>query len=197
VDLPKAGEKSKKPVALATDYHQLPLEILNNGHTVQVPATAGGKIAWEGTDYQLQQFHFHTPSEHSIAGVKFDGELHLVHKNANGELLVLGLLLKSGKENKLLEPVIAAAPEQESHELKAVTGVKVDLSGLVPVKVPYYAYPGSLTTPPCSEGVKWLVVAKPLEISSTQLKKMQSALHGENARPTLPLGARTVVEVHP
>jgi carbonic anhydrase len=197
IDLPKKGDKPEKAVALAPAYGKLPLEIMNNGHTVQVSAAQGGKFSFAGVEYTLAQFHLHAPSEHTIAGAKFDGELHLVHKNAKGEISVVGILLKKGKENKILAPVFAAAPAEESHEAKPVANVSVDLASLVPAKSAYYSYPGSLTTPPCSEGVKWFVLTKPIEISEAQLKKFQDVMHGGNARPVLPLGARKVAEVHP
>jgi carbonic anhydrase len=197
IDLPKKGEKPAKTVALATAYSKVALQILNNGHTVQVPTTQGGKFTVEGVDYELLQFHLHAPSEHTVAGTKFDGELHLVHKNAKGDLAVIGLLLKKGKENKTLAPVFAAVPAEESHEPTPVAATTIDLAPLVPAKAAYYSYAGSLTTPPCSEGVKWFVLTKPVEISEAQLKKFQGVMHGENARPTLQLGARKVEESHP
>lgn len=197
IDLPKKGEKAAKAVPLAPKYGKIPLEILNNGHTVQVAAAQGGKFSIEGVDYELAQFHLHSPSEHTIAGAKFDGELHLVHKNAKGELSVIGLLLKKGKENKSLASVFASAPAEESHDAKPVANASVDLAALVPAKAAYYSYAGSLTTPPCSEGVKWFVLMNPIEVSEAQLKKFQGVMHGGNARPVLPVGARKILEVHP
>lgn len=197
IDLPKKGEKAAKSVALGTSYQKVPLQIMNNGHTVQVPTNAGGKLTMDGVEYELLQFHLHAPSEHTVAGAKFDGELHLVHKNAKGEFAVVGLLLKKGKENKTLAPVFASAPSEESHEPKPVVDANVELSKLIPAKAAYYSYAGSLTTPPCSEGVKWFVLTQPLEVSEAQLKRFENSMHGANARPTLPLGARKVAEVHP
>lgn len=196
IDLPKTGEKPAKPVPLAISYGKFPLQILNNGHTVQVPAAPGGKLTVDAVEYDLQQFHLHAPSEHTIAGSKFDGELHLVHKNSNGDLSVVGILLKKGKENRILAPVFAAAPEKESHEATLVSDASVDLSKLVPAKAAYYSYQGSLTTPPCSEHVQWFVLTTPVEISEAQLEKFKASMHGENARPTLPLGSRHVVAAH-
>lgn len=197
IDLPKKGEKPAKATALATTYSTLPLRILNNGHTIQVPAAEGGKLTLDGVDYELAQFHLHAPSEHTVAGAKFDGELHMVHKNAKGELAVIGVFLKKGKENKILAPVFSAMPAEESHEAAAVADANVDIAKLVPKKSAYYSYSGSLTTPPCSEGVKWFVLIKPIEVSEVQLKKFQDVMHGENARPVLPLGERKVTESHP
>jgi carbonic anhydrase len=197
IDLPKKGDKPEQLVKLAASYGKLPLQILNNGHTVQVTAAPGAKLTMDGMDYELQQFHLHSPSEHTIAGSKLDGELHLVYKSTKGALAVVGLLLKKGKENKALAPVFDAAPAEESHEAKAVPNASVDLAALIPVKAAYYSYTGSLTTPPCSEGVKWYVLTKPAEVSAAQLKKFTSVLHEENARPVLPLGSRKVIEAHP
>jgi len=197
IDLPKKGDKPEKLVKLAASYGKLPLQILNNGHTVQVTASPGAKLTMDGMDYELQQFHLHAPSEHTIAGSKFDGELHLVYKSTKGDLAVVGLLLKKGKENKALAPVFDAAPAEESHEAKTVPDAAVDLASLIPVKAAYYSYEGSLTTPPCSEGVKWYVLTKPTEVSAAQLKKFAGVIHGDNARPVSPLGSRKVFEANP
>jgi carbonic anhydrase len=197
IDLPKQGDKPQKPAPLVASYSKLPLQILNNGHTVQVPAAQSGKLSVDGIDYDLAQFHLHAPSEHTVAGAKFDGELHLVHKNAKGELAVIGILLKKGKENKTLAPVFAAAPAEESHEAKPVADATLDLTALVPAKSAYYSYSGSLTTPPCTEGVKWFVLTKPAEVSEAQLKKFSDVMHGGNARPVLQVGARKILQVKP
>ncbi|MGC4066777.1 MAG: carbonic anhydrase family protein [Polyangiaceae bacterium] len=196
VDLPKAGEPHGK-TPLAVNYHALPLEILNNGHTVQVAGISGGKLTLDGKDFELQQFHLHAPSEHTVASVVYDGELHLVHKSASGELAVIGILLKKGKENKTLAPVFAAAPKEEGHDAKPVAGAQIELAKLVPAKASYYTYSGSLTTPPCSEGVHWFVLKQPVEVSEAQLQKFKDVIHGGNARPVMPLGARKVLEVRP
>lgn len=197
IDLPKKGDKAAKAVALGMSYQKIPLQIVNNGHTVQVPTNSGGTLTMDGVQYELVQFHLHSPSEHTVAGAKFDGELHLVHKNANGEIAVIGLLLKKGKESKTLAPVFAAAPSEESHEPKPVVDASIELSKLIPAKAAYFSYVGSLTTPPCSEGVKWFVLTQPVEVSEAQLKKFQDTMHGPNARPTLPIGVRKVTETHP
>jgi carbonic anhydrase len=196
VDLPKSGELHGK-APLAVNYHTLPLQILNNGHTVQVAGVTGGKLTLEGKDFELQQFHLHAPSEHTVGSVAFDGELHLVHKSASGELAVIGILLKKGKENKTLAPVFASAPKEEGHDAKPVTGAQIELAKLVPGKASYYTYSGSLTTPPCSEGVHWFVLKQPIEVSEAQLQKFKDVLHGGNARPVMPLGSRKVLEVRP
>jgi carbonic anhydrase len=196
IDLPKSGElKGKTP--LAASYGKLPLEILNNGHTVQVTGLSGGKLTIDGKDYELQQFHLHAPSEHTVASVASDGELHLVHRTPAGELAVVGILLKKGKENKILAPVFASAPKDEGHDAKPVSGAEIDLAKLVPAKAAYYTYSGSLTTPPCSEGVRWFVLKQPVEVSAAQLQKFKDVMHGGNARPVMALGMRKVLEIRP
>jgi carbonic anhydrase len=198
IDLPKAGGKSKGAAALKMTYEPVPLAITNNGHTLQV-ASAGGasSVTIGGEKYDLAQFHFHAPSEHTVAGKPFDMELHLVHKNAAGKLAVVGLLLKKGKENKVLKALFDAAPDEVTKEPKAVQGATIDVGALVTKKQSYYSYPGSLTTPPCSEGVTWVVLSAPGEASEAQIAKLSAAVKGTSNRPVQPVGDRTVFQFHP
>ena len=163
------------------DYGPAPLNIVNNGHTVQVNYAPGSGIAVSGRRYELLQFHFHAPSEHSIAGRLAAMEMHLVHRNEAGRLAVVGVLLELGSENSALREIWAHMPEARSPE-RTVDGVLIDAGDLLPPDTGYYRYMGSLTTPPCSEGVSWFVLAEPVAMSRAQLDKFTRTV-GANNRP--------------
>lgn len=170
-------------------YEASGAEIVNNGHTVQVNPDHGGAITLPSGDYQLVQLHFHTPSEEMIQGRRYPLVAHLVHRNAAGELAVVAVLFKEGKENAALKEVFAGLP--------AVAGDKhplansIDIAALLPAHHGYFAYMGSLTTPPCSEGVHWQVLKEPVELSRVQLSAFRK-LYAMNARPVQPLNGRAV-----
>lgn len=171
-------------------YQSVPLNILNNGHTVQVPYAPGSYMMLEGDRYNLLQFHFHSPSEHAVEGKPWDAELHLVHQNDDGELAVVAVLLQKEDESNL-------AYRDISNNLPASLGDKVrtettiNAFDLLPSKTTTYQYSGSLTTPPCSEAVTWLVMTEPVSLSKEQLKAYERRLNHNN-RPLQVLNSRTV-----
>ncbi len=191
IDIRKTEMKVDLP-ELAFDYAASPLKIVNNGHTVQVNLDAGGGVKIGDHVYRLAQFHFHTPSEERIQGKPADMVAHLVHKDAAGKLAVVAVLVKRGKENAALKAVfdnmpIAAGP------VHGVEGLAINAADLLPAKRGYYHFEGSLTTPPCSEGVSWYVLSTPVEASAAQIKAFRG-LYKHNARPVQPLNGRNVVE---
>lgn len=175
---------------LELSYGKLPLSIFNNGHTIQVPNSTPASLKVDGHVYQLVQLHMHSPSEHLVDGKPLALELHLVHKDPSGALAVVGLLFNKGRESEALKAVFANSPSEVSAEAKAVAGAELDLGRLLPKNLGYYAYGGSLTTPPCSEGVNWFVLESVGEISEGQLAKFREVTHGDTSRPAQPLGAR-------
>jgi len=177
--------------ALGLAYTPGAAEVVNNGHTIQVNLSAGGTATLPTGAYQLLQFHFHTPSEEKIAGKSYPLVAHLVHRNAEGKLAVVAVLFKEGKENAALAPVFAAMPSKAEDKASLKDGFNA--SALLPAKLGYYAFVGSLTTPPCSEGVRWQVLKDPVEISKAQLASFRK-LYAMNARPVQPLGKRVVQE---
>jgi carbonic anhydrase len=185
-----AVDAKLKPLEFA--YGKLPLSLFNNGHTIQIPNSAEHGVKVEGRAYKLAQFHLHSPSEHLVDGKPLDMELHLVHKDEAGKLLVVGLLFKKGKENKSLAEVFAHAPAEVTTEAKPIEKTELDLAQLLPRTRDYYTYAGSLTTPPCSEGVQWIVLRNLGEISDAQLEKFRDVTHGDTIRPAQPLGRRVV-----
>lgn len=172
------------------DYHAFPIKILNNGHTIQVNAAPGSSITIGDTKYELAQFHFHHPSEHLINGAATELELHLVHKSPSGGLAVVGVFLQPGKENAALKAVFDQMPSKEGPAVE-VKG-SVDPAQLLPASRGFYRYAGSLTTPPCSEGIVWTVFKEPVELSPAQAKQF-SDLFKNNARPVQSLHGRELV----
>jgi carbonic anhydrase len=162
--------------------------IVNNGHTIQVNYQSGSFMTFDGKQYQLIQFHLHVPSEHWIDGAAAAAELHLVHKNEQGELAVVGVLLREGKDNRLLKQFWAELPEAEGQNPLTAP---LQVADALPRDRHYFTYAGSLTTPPCTEGVRWIVMKKPMTISKAQLARFDELL-GRNARPPQPLNARVV-----
>jgi carbonic anhydrase len=174
------------------DYLVVPLEIVDNGHSVQVTYPAGSSITLDGTSWELLQFHFHAPSEHTIEGAAAAAELHLVHRAADGRLAVVGVLFEEGEANPAFRPVIDNLPAGEGPATKP-PGVEVDAERLLPEARTTWRYPGSLTTPPCTEGVSWLLMTEPVALSGDQLDALTEVVDGNN-RPTQPLNERDVVE---
>jgi carbonic anhydrase len=173
-------------------YRKMPLTILNNGHTIQVNTPPGNVLQISGAAYDLVQFHFHHPSEHLLAGKALAMELHLVHKAANGSLAVVGVFIQPGGANPDLAPIWAAMPTGEAPP-RLVTDVTIDPASLLPKVRGYYRYMGSLTTPPCSEGLTWTVFRTPIEASPEQIRRF-AALFPHNARPVQSLNRRFLLE---
>ncbi len=170
-----------------------PAEILNNGHTIQINLPNSGSARFDGLEYKLVQFHFHTPSEEKIDSMASHMVVHLVHKAGDNKLAVVGVLFKLGKENAALKPIFDNLPPKET--LTRPLNV-FNPADLIPADPIYYGYTGSLTTPPCSEDVKWHVMKKPIEISYAQLAAFKK-LYKMNARPIQPLNGRRVQVLQP
>ncbi|MEO8084544.1 MAG: carbonic anhydrase family protein [Ardenticatenales bacterium] len=187
IDIPSASTLNS--TGLEFHYAPGPLTIVNNGHTIQVNVPAGSSATIDGQRYDLAQFHFHNPSEHLVDGQNTPLELHLVHKNAAGGLAVVGVFIKEGAENAALKSVFDNLPA-EAGDPKAIDGATVDPGALLPADHAYWRYNGSLTTPPCSEGVKWHVMKASIEASAGQIAAFK-AIYSGNARPVLAMNART------
>jgi len=191
IDIRDTVAKKEPLPAIAFDYQPSPLAIIDNGHTVQVNYQPGSFITVEGKRYELVQFHFHKPSEEKINGKAADMVAHLVHKDASGALAVVAVLLKSGQPNALVESLWKNLPAEKEKEA-AVPGVQVNAADLLPAnRAAYYTFTGSLTTPPCSEGVTWFVMKTPTSVSSAEIARF-ARLYPMNARPTQPLNGRQV-----
>jgi carbonic anhydrase len=166
-------------------------EILNNGHTIQVNVAPGSTLTLEGRPFELKQFHFHAPSENTVDGESFALEAHLVHADAQGHLAVMGVLYRLGKANRPLAEVLADMPPKAG--MKQALMSPVDPAGFLPRVGDYFRFNGSLTTPPCTEGVRWVVIKEPLTVSKEQVDAFQAVMHGANNRPVQAVNARPVL----
>lgn len=184
-------EKDDKVEELKFNYAPTNFSLANNGHTIQGnPVALDNSIVIDGEEYKLAQFHFHTPSEHQFNGQNFDMELHLVHKSADNELAVIGLMIQEGAANSTLEQSWKVLPEEETTKDVKVTEA-IDLMGLLPENKENFRYEGSLTTPPCSEEVEWIVLEQPIEMSKKQIDLFRQ-IFKDNDRPVQPLNDREV-----
>jgi carbonic anhydrase len=187
VDIPATAPVN--PPELRFDYRPSDLNIVNNGHSIQVNYEPGSTLEVGGAVYELVQFHLHALSEHTLNGAYTAMELHLVHKDAGGRVAVVGVMIEEGAHNPAYEPVLAHMPAEEGDPL-TVSDTAVNAGELLPAEQSYYRYDGSLTTPPCTEGVTWFVLATPVALSATQIAAFQ-ALYDHNYRPVQPLNERT------
>ena len=173
------------------DYKPSAFRVIDNGHTVQVNVGPGNSIEVMGRRYDLLQFHFHRPSEERINGKQFDMVAHLVHKDLDGRLAVVAVLLERGSAHPLVQSVWNNLPLEKGDDVAART--PLDLNALLPTERSYFTYMGSLTTPPCSEGVLWMVMKTPMPMSSDQIG-IFSRLYPMNARPIQSVAGRLIKE---
>ncbi|MBC7996025.1 MAG: carbonic anhydrase family protein [Rhizobacter sp.] len=171
------------------DYKPSNFRVIDNGHTVQVNLAPGNSIEVMGRRFELVQFHFHRPSEERINGRQFDMVAHLVHKDLEGKLAVVAVLLDRGSVQPIVQTVWNNLPLEKGEEQPAKA--MIDLNGLLPAERGYFTYMGSLTTPPCSEGVLWMVMQTPVSISSEQIG-IFSRLYPMNARPIQSASGRLI-----
>jgi len=208
IDSPSSSNLFK----LEFNYSSVPLQIVNNGHTIQInynttvdqekstieiekkkyhlpSATSyNSSISISGEEYKLLQVHFHSPSEHHVTGNPYAMEAHFVHANSAGQLAVVGVFLKEGKSNKFIGNLWSQMPHS-ADGVHTLNGIQLNAEDLLPENRGYYHYRGSLTTPPCSEGVRWFVMRTPAEVSSSQVSKFLSVIN-KNARPVQQVNAR-------
>lgn len=173
-------------------YDTLSTEIVNTGHSLQTGAVGGGSIEVSGQVFELKQFHFHTPSENHIEGKSFAMEAHLVHEGSNRSLAVVAVLFEEGAENPAIAKLWAQMPRQPG-DRQTVPG-RFSASELLPANKDYYRFNGSLTKPPCTEGVWWFVMKEPLTVSQAQVDSFLEVLHHENNRPVRPVNARPILQ---
>lgn len=187
IDLKGARKDDNEDVSLA--WKPFAPIVLNNGHTIQAKAAAGNTTKFADKTYLLSQMHFHHSSEHSIDGKLSPMEAHFVHEGPGGKLLVLGVLINEGEENPEIAKLWEVAPAKEG---EATAKSAVDFAKLVPVHSEFYRYGGSLTTPPCSEIVEWVVFRDPITASKEQIEAF-ARLYPVNNRPVQSLNDRTIV----
>lgn len=174
------------------NYSGMALDILNNGHTVQANYLPGTTLSIDGREFELKQFHFHSPSENLLNGQSFPLEAHLVHADKDGNLAVVSVLYQEGAANNALAKLWAQMPEAVGD--KSIVAAQVKASELLPRDRGYYRFNGSLTTPPCSQGVIWLVMKEQPTVSRQQVDAFNKVMGSANNRPVQPLNARVVLE---
>jgi carbonic anhydrase len=183
------GPFVKSRMVVSADYKEGPLKLLNNGHTIQVVVSPGSKMRIDGIAYELLQFHFHRPSEEKIDGKPMAMVVHFVHKNADGKLAVLGVLLKEGNENPGIKTLWTNLPKEEKVEY-APEGVNFNPGNLLPREFDFYSFAGSLTTPPCTEGVRFFILKTTVNIAKEQVQAFPFKM---NARPVQALNGREML----
>ena len=196
--------KSQSPVNIRThdvrrmplpklifNYRSTPLRIIDNGHSVQVDVEPGSILKVGHKSYQLVQFHFHHPSEELINGKRSEMVAHLVHRDSEGKLAVVAVLLRTGQPNATVEALWSHLPKQKEHEAD-FKDVLINPAGLLPMNRSYFTYTGSLTTPPCTEGVRWLVLRTPSTLSKHEIAVF-GKLYPNDARPVQKLNGRHVL----
>jgi carbonic anhydrase len=179
-----------KPAGLRATRNEHVVDVLDNGHTIQVTYDEGSTLEVDGLEFELLQYHFHSPSEHTIHGRHAPGELHLVHQSADGDLAVIGVLMRVGAHNPALALIVDNLPS-EPGETVHLEHVTIDIDELLPTDKRYYRYTGSLTTPPCWEDVRWFVMVEPIELSEEQKAKSSYGMIANN-RPVQAQGGRRI-----
>ncbi len=178
--------------ALTINYQKSKVELVNNGHTIQANIKGDNTFTNDDGIFDLLQFHFHAPSENTINGKSFPLETHFVHADKDGRLAVIGVMFEEGKENKPLAKLWKKMPEQAKGKY-ALADMLQSLS-LMPSSKDYYRFNGSLTTPPCSEGVRWFVLKQPIEASKAQISQFRKVMGGDTNRPVQPVNARVILQ---
>jgi carbonic anhydrase len=177
---------------LIVNYKKGGFEIVNNGHSIQVNYAPGSTITIGDHRYELKQFHFHTPSENTIEGRSFPMEAHLVHADSQGNLAVIAIMYDTGKANPELQKAWRWMPQKVG--VKKTLPDQLDANALMSGNLDYDRFNGSLTTPPCSEGVVWIVMKAPGTVSQAQVKSFAKTMHHDNNRPLQRLNGRIVVK---
>ena len=191
IDIPTKS-LGKATAAIKPAYKASAGEIINNGHTIQLSLSDAGGANLSGVDYKYLQTHFHAPGEEKVDGKSYPFNAHIVHQSADGKLAVIGVFYKEGTENAALKEVFSQMPDKDGKV--AIKGA-INPTGFLPKSLAYYSYVGSLTTPPCSEGVTFYILKTPMEMSKAQLEQFKK-LYPMNARPTFPLNGRKITETN-
>jgi len=177
--------------SLRIAHHEHVADGINNGHTIQINYDDGDTLTVGPATYPLVQYHFHHPSEHTVDGRRYPMEMHMVHRAADGAMAVVGVLIEEGPHNAAFDPVWVHLPERRGEELH-YEHITVDVDALLPARHNAYRYEGSLTTPPCTEGVNWFVLADPIALDRGQIRAFEQRV-ADNNRPIQPRNGRAVL----
>ncbi|MEY2863627.1 MAG: hypothetical protein RLY58_1334 [Pseudomonadota bacterium] len=192
IDLTPSRMVKAQLAAIRPTYQAGGQEIVNNGHTIQVNYATGSDVVIDGIVFHLKQFHFHAPSENQIKGQSFPMEGHFVHADDQGNLAVIAVMFQAGKANPELEKAFAHIPSEAG--TSTPLNPMVNAAALLPAQKDYYRFEGSLTTPPCSEGVRWLVLKQVQQASAAQIAQFTQTLHHANNRPIQATNARLILQ---
>jgi carbonic anhydrase len=190
IDIPDAKVRKGDIPPILFNYKPSPLAIVDDGHTIRVNIAPGSRISVEGGVYELTAIEFHKPAEVKVDGKAAEMSAHLLHKNKDGRIAIVAVPLEQGKENQVLKTLWSNLPVAKGKEV-VVDSVKVNPVGLLPSRKDYYMFAGSLTTPPCSENVKWMVLMQPVQVSGEQIRQF-AKLYPMNARPVQALNDRDI-----
>jgi len=178
---------------LETDYSVAPIHLKNNRHSIQMSYPKGSLLKVGTKRFSLKQFQFHTPAEHTVSGNRHPLSIHFIHHAANGSSAVVAVFVKEGKENMAAQELYENLP-LEADQVINKEKILINARDLMPSNKAYYRYMGSLTTPPCSEGVHWYVLKKPIEFSKEQIDFMRGLIGGNNARPLQKRNNRIILD---
>ena len=193
VDITDVSGESGTPVEF--HYGAVPLDIINTGHTEEVEQGGGNYAQIGGKRYDFAQFHFHSPSEHTVDGEHSAMEMHLVHEGKDGEIAVVAAFIEQGRKNEQFARFWDELPKEAGEEYEGAQ-IQVNAEELLPQEKEFYEYTGSLTTPPCTEGVKWYIFEEPIELSASQIERFRQVMDHNN-RPVQPLNGREIQEDAP
>lgn len=188
------NDKKTNLPELEFEYYSSPVDEINNGHSIQQNVKPGSfvRIPERGLSFELKQFHFHSPSEHTVNGKSFAMEIHFVHTDKDGELAVVGVLIDEGEEHPVLSQLWAFMPENPGDTTQEPIGIEE--TNLLPPTREYYTYSGSLTTPPCTEGVRWIVLKTPIHASAGQIAAFKTRMGQATNRPIQPIHTRMILD---
>lgn len=175
--------------ALEFDYRPVSVNVVFNGHSIQENESGSSSLTVGGKRFSLEQFHFHSPSEHTVDGRHSPMEMHLVHKGADGEVAVVGVMIEAGEENAALELLWQNLPTVENRANR--TEMQIDVGAVLPADHDYLHYTGSFTTPPCTEDVRWMMMRQPIQLSKAQIAAFRAIINNNN-RPVQPLNGRAI-----
>lgn len=185
ISMPSHAQQQER---LVFQYRSGPVQALDNGHTIQVNVLSGNELHLNGRTYFLRQFHFHDPSEHQVDGRTYPMEIHLVHQDRKGHVVVIGVFVETGSPNRSLAELWAMLPMKAG---EVGSEHQFNPQDLIPSNSHHFSYHGSLTTPPCTEGVQWIILRDPISMSTQQIAQLTSII-GQNARPIQPLHDRKI-----
>ena len=190
IDIPDASARKGDFPPILFNYKPVPLKIIDRGHTLQVNYAPGSIATIEGVPYELVHFEFHRPGEHKVNGHGREMEAQLVHRGPGGKLVIISVLFDAGRDNNFIKTLLNHLPKEKGRE-NVVDAVKINAVDLLPNDKGYYAYKGSLATPPCSEGVTWFILKSPVPVAAGDLARFGKAFPA-NARPVQPVNGRDI-----